>query len=506
MLAAECYVAAAELDEPVANRLDFLIREVFPPANPEESDMVARCGPPVLPFLAKKAGMSDDIAGACVRAAASIGGAEALKVIEGYTSGAMGPVVTNEIVNGWQKFDVRTYSDRVLSRVNASENWVLLRTRQAAISAGALASMKRARLEAFESSYDLAALSPQTELEQLDFAGNWRLESIRGISKLTNLRRVNLTGAKQLTSIDELRALPSVHELYLGGCSSLTDISSLGELTSLRVLVLDDCRAVRNFSAIGELHDLMTLSVNGCDLSDLGFCAGLPRLRRLHALTRLGVTNGDSVAACTNLSRLEIRVASHKAGVVRLPPTGNLRRIVVHGPVSVGDLQTIGEHEHLTEARLFEVQDLPDLSILEPLADLELLSVVDCPSLANASDLEGSQDLRELDLSGSRIRDVEFLRGMPQLSRLFLNRCLQLRDISALFSLPALTYLSIINGSSELRPWPGDLPRLAGADRRIDVVHDPFVPDDEAVGEDESDDEYVYNPDVDFGLFYGDQG
>jgi hypothetical protein len=506
MLAAECYVAAAELDEAVADRLDSLIREVFPPASPEEADMVARCGPPVLPLLAKKAGMSDDISGACVRAAASIGTAEALKVIQGYAPGVMGPVIVNEIVNGWQKFDLKTYSDRVLSHVKGGENWVILRTRQAVNSAGALTSMKKARLEAFETSYQLTALSPRTELEQLDFAGNWRLESIHGISNLTGLRRVNLTGAKQLTSIDELGALPSLHELYLGGCSSLTDISALAELTSLKVLVLDECRAVRDFSALAELHNLMTLSVNGCQLTDLGFCAELSRLRRLHALTRPGVTSGGSVAACTNLSRLEIAVASRNAGAVRLPTSGALRRLLVHGPVTVDDLQAIGEHEQLTEVRLFEVQALTDLSMLEPLGDLELLAVVDCSSLANAWDLAGCQGLRELHLSGSGIRDVNFLRGMPQLSRVFLNRCPQLRDVSALFSLPALNYLSIISGSNELRPWPGELQGQTRAGRRVDVVHDPFVPDDEPADEVDSGDEYSYNPDVDFGLFYGDQG
>jgi Leucine-rich repeat (LRR) protein len=502
MLAAECYVAAGGLQEDIATDVERMIRKILPPIDAEEADMVARCGPQILPMLERREGYPEEISAACVHAAAAIGGSEALKLVEDYVDTDNGGLLTNEIINVWQGFDAAVYAKRVLSRIRLSDHWIGLRTPQTISAAGSLETMKKARLETYETEYDFSHWTKLHQLEELDFVENWRLESLRGLQGLRNLRKINLSGAKNLRSIEELANISSLREIYLAGCRSLADISALARLPQLKVLILDGCRSIRDFSPVRSLSELMTLSINGCAVSDLSFCVGLPRLRRLRAITREGVSDAHALSSCPDLLRLEIRMNATDEGALAIP--GNsLKKLIVKGGVNAVDLLPIAQHTRLSDLWLSKVDGLQNLSVLRDLHHLQSASIVDCPGLHDASGLANSRTLADVDLSGSEVAEVNFATNMPNLARVVLNRCSKLNDISPLLSLPSLEYVMCLGVPRNLYP---SLERLAepGANgRQVAVVYEPLVnyeqvaiqPDDE------------YSPEwEEFGEFYGDQG
>ncbi len=506
MLAAECYVVRGGLEEQVANSVKNMIMEVFPPTSDEEADMVARCGSQVLPLLASQPGFPDQVAAACVRAAAAIGGSEALTAIAQYAKNARGRLLINEVVNGWQQFDPQRYADEVLRLTKPGDEWVNLRTAWVVSAAGTLSTMKKARIEAFEGSYDFRSWSSLRGLEEIDFTGNWRLRSLKGISNIRGLRKLNLSGTKELESIDELADLGSLRELSLKGCSGLKNISALGNLTQLKVLILDSCSNASDFTFLSRLNELTMLSVNGCKITDLSWCSELPKLRRLHAVTRDGTRDASALVSCGDLYWLDIRVGAYPDSVINLPSGGNLRRLLVKGSVDPVDLMDIGQHGNLSELSLEHVNELQDLNMVSNLTSLQSIAVTDCHDLFDASAIAQSSALEEVDLSGSVIEDVEFLRNLARLSHVKLNRCVRLRDISALTSLPSLEYVSTLNIFRNVRPSPNELRDMVKARRQVIVVHDPLVVGhyEQPVGQFEDDN--AYDADADFGLFYGDQG
>lgn len=512
MLAAECYVVAGGLEEEIASRVKTMIREVFPPTNEEEADMVARCGSQVLPLLAKKGHLTDEVAAACVRSAATIGGPEALAIIADYAKEANNkPLLINEVVNGWQRFDVRRYAEVVLKAVDPGDAWISLRTHTIVSAAGSLPSMKKARIEAFEGFHDFRSWSDLGNLEELDFAGNWRLNSLKGIPNLPRLRKVNLSGARELQSIEDLSLMTSIEELSLTGCSGLRSIEALTRLTKLKVLLLDGCNSVTDFTPLSHLNELRVLSVNGCRVSDLSWCSSLPRLQQLQAIVRSGIRNASGLSSCNDLYWLQIKMDAHPDSVLDLPSGGNLRSLLIKGAVDPVDLSHIQRHTCLESLYIERADGLEDLGMLSGLSGLRFVAATDCQDLLDATAIGRSRGLEEIDLSGSAIENIDFLRDMHKLARVKVNRCARLRDISALGSLPSLEYVSALNVFRGVRPAPGELRDMINGGRPVVVVHDPLVVGnyEAPVNEFEEDNDYIddrYEADPDFGLWYGDQG
>jgi Leucine-rich repeat (LRR) protein len=504
MLAADCYVARGSLKPDVAAVVQDLITAILPPVSLEEADMVARCGEQVLPMLSSVTGYPDLTAASCIRAAAAIGGSVALEIISGYATEAQGrPLVVDELINAWPKFKpLEAYIDRVLSKLDLGENWVSLKTRDIVQAAGNLTTMRRARIDTYEVSYDFAGWSRLNALEEMDFTGNWRLESLRGMGKLRRLQRLDLTGARNLRSIDELGSLRNLRELSLRGCSSLRDIGPLEALDGLRVLYLDGCSAVEDFRPLSKLRALTFLSINGCSISDLSICEGLPQLQRLHARTRHGVVRAP-LSKCGELYELNVKVGSSKPGALMLPSDGKLETVVVVGGASGVDLHPLSTNIGRRELSLSSVDGLSNLSFLDRSWKLCKVAVVDCHSLQDCSGLAGLEHLEQLDLSGAAITDLEFLPGMARLARIKINRCEVLRNASSLYSLPSLEYVSALGASHEIQAVLADLSMSQEGGRHIEVVRDPFTisvtdTDDVSGGE--------YDADSEFGLFYGGQG
>ena len=498
LLAAECYMAAGGLQENVASSLREAIEEIFPPENFEEAEMVARGGRQMLSRLAGRLDQSDVIVAACVRAAALIGGARAVSVIADYAKGSSSPMVVDEIVNSWQRFDTHTYANDVLKYASLAGSWISVRTPQTFSAVSLLNNLTKIRIETYEQSYDFSQWRNLSRLEELDFGANWNLRSLDSISNLAGLRRINLTGAKSLQDIGELAGMQSLHELYLGGCINLRDINAIGTLKNLRVLVLDGCRNVGDFSVLSKLPDLIMLSLNGCNCRTLRFCVGMPRLRRLHAMTIDGITHARELASCAALYRLELKADMYEPGRLLLPAAGTLRTFCVKGAVRSSDLSSLASHSKLNEMTVSGCTDLRNLSMLDGLGELRSLSLVDCPELIDIDAISNAINLEAVDLSGSSIYDVDCLQNKPDLQRVYLNRCKRLNSISGLLSLPSLEYVSILGVARDVSPSPERLAETFGPSRQIFVVYEPLVETDQQYVSDEHDDSRLYHVDMEY--------
>jgi hypothetical protein len=498
LLAAECYMAAGGLQQDVASSLREAIEEIFPPENFEEAEMVARGGPQMLPRLDGRLNYPDAVIAACVRAASLIGGTQAVSVIATYAKRSASPMVVDEIVNSWQRFDTHSYASDVLKYTPLAGSWISVRTTQTFSAVSLLSNLTKIRIESYEQSYDFRQWGNLDRLEELDFGANWNLRSLESISNLTRLRRINLTGAKSLQDISELAGVQSLHELYLGGCLSLKDISSIGALKNLRVLVLDGCRGVEDFSVLSQFPNLVMLSLNDCRCRSLRFCADMPRLRRLHAVTIDGIAYAREIASCAELYRLELKTDMYDADRLRLPEGNALRTLCVKGAIRSNDLSSLASHTKLSEITVSGCTDLADLSILRGLPLLRSLSFVDCPELVDVDGLSDSSSLEAVDLSGSSIHDVDYLHNKTGLQRVSLNRCRRLKDISGLLSLPSLKYVSLLGVARDVKPSPERLAEAFGPNRQVFVVHEPLVETEQQYMSDEHDDSQLYRPDMEY--------
>lgn len=74
--------------------------------------------------------------------------------------------------------------------------------------------------------------------------------------------------------------------------------------------------------------------------------------------------------------------------------------------------------------------------------------LVSCEDLFDARPIEDTTRLEHLDLSGSGIADLNFVRGMVNLRELRLASYKYLSDLSGLESLPSLEYVDLTGSAA----------------------------------------------------------
>lgn len=118
--------------------------------------------------------------------------------------------------------------------------------------------------------------------------------------------------------------------------------------------------------------------------------------------------------------------------------------------------------EHFPNLEYLSVDSnrLTDISALADFPDLKGLSLLNCTSLMDYSQLMKMTNLEELTLQSSQLKTIEFIRQMPGLTYLRIEDS-QITDVSALSSCPELTSLHLIENYSVTDYSPvGDLVHL----------------------------------------------
>ena len=476
LLAAECLTAAGRVSGSVAARAKDLIREVLPPRSQAEARTLVGLGEELLSWLDGHFDEPAEVVSACISAAARVGGPAALKVIARYAGSPVAGDVTEALLDAWSRFpDADRYAREVLTALDLGDQLVVVQTSAQLGALRHVVSARSVRIATDAEVPDLAFLEPLSRLAELDCAGLKSLPSTGGTGGLPELRRLNLTGCRSLADLAGLTDLDHLVELHLADCDALPAeaIAGLSGVRSLEILDLDGCEQVRDFGWLAELTALRTLSLDGCHIEDLSFCSTLGRLRTLRAHTRQGVRDASGLAGATELRRLRISLAPDPRPPIP-PLTRALREVEFSGAVTVADLRALADAAELRTLTTAGVEDLADLADIPPFARLTQLALPDCEWLARLSRGPGNfPNLEVLDLSGTGIRHLDFLKGFTRLRRLYLDRCQSLVDVSQIAAVPSLEHVSMLGGVVGVGQNAVDALR-EGSAGRLTIEHDPF--------------------------------
>ena len=135
------------------------------------------------------------------------------------------------------------------------------------------------------------------------------------------------------------------------------------------------------------------------------------------------------------------------------------------------DIEGLKNMPQLQSLDLGRNYDLKDISIFSELIHLKSISLNNDSAVNDFSSLAGLADLESLDLSGTVIKDLEFVTGLTKLRRLEAEGCFYLTDVSDVQVLKRMEALNIGNCGSD-RVWRS-LPPMESL-KQLSVYHYDF--------------------------------
>ena len=285
----------------------------------------------------------------------------------------------------------------------------------------------------------------------------------------------------------------------LSETESLSDLSPLQGLTSLTYLSIVSYYHLTDISPLADLANLTGLTLSWSNISDLTVLSGLSNLTHLY-LNNNNISDVSALEDMTNLSELRLKgnpildtsplypltqqdppvdidIKVMESVIVEVPDTNlafSLRDTLgleVDADITSGDMARLtslttatfstvtsdltGLEYAINLTQLFaqlgnqsftvslsETESLSDLSPLEGLTSLTLLSITSYYHLTDISPLADLVNLEYLKLSWNNISDLTVLSGLSNLTYLYLDNN-NISDVSALEDLMNLSELSL---------------------------------------------------------------
>ena len=299
---------------------------------------------------------------------------------------------------------------------------------------------------------------------------------LAGLSDFPALETLDLEGLNVRGLADELRALPELRRLILRR-TRVAEVPHLAAFPRLVVLDLTGC-PVSKVEGLAGAVTLEYLDVSGTDVSSLEDLRNLDRLETLRA-------SGTTIAEIPGLKDLQ-----------------GLRRLDFHGaPLlthvrGLGALRSIREVD-LGRTALTELDDLEVLTELEVLRvdhtkvrslaglgtpGLTRLMVAGLRDLTSVGDLARFPRLRQLDASGTGIRELQGLDSVPELRELKLGQTavvhlkglekltrLEFLDVMDTPMLRALPPCGMLRSLRVLRAGGSGISGLPGLEQAVDL-------------------------------------
>jgi len=306
-------VACRDMSPQIAPELQRRIRQAAEKLLPGEltrPEVMAKLGPYALDLLADHLVPHSAEAVMTIRAAAMIGGKDALPIIS-YCAKFESPAVRGELISAWNRFDPDQFAGEVLAY---SPNATDLSLRQAGQIRAVrhIPAIRSLRYVSPEGLGDLEFVRHLPNLESLTVRGDAGLTDLSPLRDHARLAFLWIEGVGQV----DLSPLPTMRSLRrldldcdrIGDLSPLKSCGSLREVTLRRVrdfavlkqfvspvsltwLVIRDTAGLRNLNGLPRVHGLRHLVVSECPLTDL---AGAARwFKTLESLTVTGTR--DSV-------------------------------------------------------------------------------------------------------------------------------------------------------------------------------------------------------------------
>lgn len=260
---------------------------------------------------------------------------------------------------------------------------------------------------------------------------HWR--RLKNYPQITHLTLEAPLSRRDLEGLEELETLRG---LCLKRCVWLEDTKRLAGLSHLQTLLLQGCDQVREVTGIAPLHNLRVLEVTEApQLLDISPLAALP-LERLSLRGNLALSTIDVLGDISTLQTLDL------GSCVQL------------------DTDQVSILSKIPHLRSLALSDLPSLKRLPTLPSLCSLDISFCGALDTLQGLEASTALTQLQAVGaSLLHDIRALTAHRLIERLDFSRCIALKDIAALASLPSLSDLNLRLGKGKLS-YAEPLPHL----------------------------------------------
>lgn len=242
----------------------------------------------------------------------------------------------------------------------------------------------------------------------------------------------------------------------------------------MRVLVLSGCTALSSFSGLESMPPLTHLFVENCHAAGAASMISGPQLEYV-AFTRCPQLTGLSLSLPSE-SGEAVRSATQQSGVVRVSECPLIARVVIppHFPLKeftasntrFGDLRILRACVALAHLDVHGCSRLTDIT---PLLNLQTLRSVDVSDTAATNPLATlsrlpqltelrvngcflPNDLRELatavslkviEAARTQLESLEGLADCVLLERVRVSHCPRLINVSALFTLPHLTFVDV---------------------------------------------------------------
>lgn len=315
VLAAAC--AQASREEVGLNtklRIERRLKALIPLRSVKEIEALAAARELALPYLHPQLQYSAEMATACARALARIGGEAAIEVLTKYTNDFT-PAVVEALIAGLQDSDDKqAYAGRLLSHITNLE------------------------------------LNPPLSLGYLQY--------------IPNLAALTLEALPERSDLSVLGQLPDLTTLTLGNLEKWSDLSMLSKLPKLTMLTLGKLSGWSSFHVLGRLPKLATLT-----LQDLPEGRGLSMLSRFPNLTTLTLgklpeeSDWSVLRQLSNLTTLRLSSLLGVSDLSVLRQLSNLTTLTMGFLPGMSDLSVLGQLSNLTTMTLENLPKASDLSV-----------------------------------------------------------------------------------------------------------------------------------------------
>ncbi|KAL5713129.1 hypothetical protein ACHQM5_015235 [Ranunculus cassubicifolius] len=280
----------------------------------------------------------------------------------------------------------------------------------------------------------LPALSECSHLRQILLRGCLKLETLPALISLIKLEVLDVSGATSFRQFEDesLGVKEHFRELNLSGTQVL-ELSIFSECHNLCKLIVSECSKLKMLLPLEPLQKLQVLDVSGSTLFTTFQDQSLQGKYDFQILevSRTQVEELPSLSGCINLRQLLVRDCPNFKTLPNLRELIKLEVLDLSGDSSFSQINrdSLGNNLSLKNLDLSGTK-VTDFQFVSECKNLSQLSLRGCSNLETLS-FEGMHNLRKLDLSESPIEILS-----PTISELCSLRKLLLRGCSGLKSFP----------------------------------------------------------------------
>jgi hypothetical protein len=263
--------------------------------------------------------------------------------------------------------------------------------------------------------------------------------SLEHLGEFQNIKHLELSGYN-LTSLDGIESLTLLESLSIYDCH-IADLSPLGNLTSLTNFYLTGDEQVKDLSCLEYLPELSNLWLIDTAILNLDFLVGHTDLTLLYLTGNSQLNDFSALESLSELDSLHLDITSLTGDQPDVSVIGRLSNLDSLSLVDVYDVSFLKELNNLTYLSLDTALDTSIAETISHMADLEVLNISNCGE--------------------SSLEQVKLLGQLEHLSEVYVENMELSGDMTGLFELPGLNYLSVVNCRfyepiSSIN-WPSDL-------------------------------------------------